>query len=255
MLDQPENAVLSDGNLPLLRRRLEILGWFIVAVLVLTGLSAVVGRALFLIGAMQLAPADPDAAFNAFDVRYYTHSLASLLHLLPGLLVMLLGPVQFMASVRKRHLRWHRLSGRVYVISGLIGAVSGFYFGVIYPFMGFNGQGFNEAMATAFLSVFVVVCLITAVTRAKQKQIGKHREWMIRGFALMLAIATERLMLTAMMATLDIEIAVLFGTTFWMAGILNLIAAEVWIHLTRTPGNGLAHWKDLDQRALAKSAS
>jgi hypothetical protein len=115
--------------------------------------------------------------------------------------------------------------------------------------MGFTGQGFNEAMATAFLSAYVFFCLTMAIYRIRNKRIGPHREWMIRGFALMTAIATERLLLIAFQATLDVDIGILFGTTFWMAAILNLAVAESWINLTRTPGNGTAHWKDLDRRA------
>ena len=57
---------------PALRSALEKLGWAAVLVLVFTGLSAILGRGLFLIEALAMAPADPDAAFNAFDVRYST---------------------------------------------------------------------------------------------------------------------------------------------------------------------------------------
>ena len=46
-----------------------------------------------------------------------------------------------------------------------------------------------------------------------------------------------------------IDIAVLFGTTFWMAAVTNLGAAELWISFTRTPGNGARHWKDMDAKA------
>ncbi len=48
------------------------------------------------------------------------------------------------------------------------------------------------------------------------------------------------------MSTTDIGISVLFGTTFWMAAVVNIAASEIWINLTRTPGNGHRHWKDLD---------
>ena len=53
------------------------------------------------------------------------------------------------------------------------------------------------------------------------------------------------------MGTTDIGVEVLFGTTFWMAGVVNITASEFWINLTRTPGNGNRHWKDLDARAAA----
>ena len=233
------------------RKLLEKLGWAVVTVLLFTGLTSIFGRAVFLFEALALAPADPDAAFNAFDVRYYNNSLTSFLHLIPGALVALLGPLQFIPSLRKKHLRWHRLSGRIYVAAGVLGAITGFLIGALHPFMGINGVGFNEAMATAFFSAIVLFSLGMAIYHVRAKRIGLHREWMIRGFALMLAIATERLMLSAMMALLDIEIGILFGTSFWMAGVLHLAAAEYWISLTRTPGSGQRHWKDVDSRAAA----
>ena len=80
----------------------------------------------------------------------------------------------------------------------------------------------------------------------RARNIRAHREWMIRSWALMLAIATERIMLGVLISTTDIGIPVLFGTTFWMAGVVNVAASEIWINLTRTPGNGHRHWKDLD---------
>jgi len=244
-----QNKAFSAGSRPQQRRALEIMGWIVLSLLIITGLSSVIGRASFLNDAISIAPVDPILEFGAFDSRYYTNLAATVLHLLPGLLIFILGPIQFMPNLRTRYLKWHRISGQVYVASGFTGAVSGFIIGAIDPFMGFTGQGFNEAMATAFLSAYVFFCLTMAIYRIRNKRIGPHREWMIRGFALMTAIATERLLLIAFQATLDVDIGILFGTTFWMAAILNLSVAESWINLTRTPGNGTAHWKDLDRRA------
>ena len=87
-----------------------------------------------------------------------------------------------------------------------------------------------------------------AYASIRAKNIGTHREWMIRSWALMLAIATERLMLGVLMSSTDIGIGILFGITFWMAVTTNVAAAEIWINLTRTPGNGNRHWKDLDAK-------
>jgi uncharacterized membrane protein len=250
----PDNTAkphFSAGYRPHLRRAIEIWGWIVLILLILTGLSSVISRALFLNSAIAMAPVDPLLEFGPFDSRYYTNIAATLLHLVPGLLIFILGPIQFIPSLRKRNLKWHRISGRIYLISGFMGAVSGFIIGTLNPFMGFTGQGFNEAMATAFLSAYVFFCLIMAIYHIRNRRIGPHREWMIRGFALMTAIATERLMLTGFRAALDVDIGILFGTTFWMAAILNLAIAESWITLTRTPGNAATHWKDLDRRAKA----
>jgi len=106
-------------------------------------------------------------------------------------------------------------------------------------------------MATAFFSTYVLFCLVMAYRRIRERKFGQHREWMVRSFALLLGIATERLMLTALQINTDIDMAVLFGTTFWMAITANMAAAEIWINLTRTPGNGARHRKDVDAKARA----
>ena len=245
----PSGMDFSAAPMPAIRKVLEVVGWILVAILVITSLTAIFGRTGFMIGAFSEPIANPEEVFNAFDIRYYTNALATVLHLGPGFFVMVLGPLQFMRSVRKKHIKLHRISGRIFVLCGVIGAFSGIAIGVFDPFMGIGDQGFNESMATAFFSGFILFSLVMAIVRIKQRNFGQHREWMIRAFALMLAIATERLMLTALMSTTDIGVPVLFGTTFWMAGVMNLGAAELWISLTRTPGNGARHWKELDAKA------
>lgn len=246
----PGGMGFSEAPMPALRRGLEIVGWGLVALLVITGLVAIFGRTGFMIDALAEPIPNPEEVFNLFDIRYYNNALATMLHLGPGFLVMVLGPLQFMRGVRKKHIQLHRISGRVFVLCGTIGAITGIVIGVFDPFMGVGDQGFNEAMATAFFSFFILFSLVMAIVRIRQRNFGQHREWMIRAFALMLAIATERLMLTALMSNTDIGVEVLFGTTFWMAGVMNMGAAELWISLTRTPGNGARHWKDLDAKAV-----
>lgn len=202
-----------------------------------------------MIGAFEQPIAEPEQVFNPFDIRYYTHWLATILHLGPGFFVMVLGPLQFNRTIRKKYTNAHRWSGRVFIVCAAISAFSGITIGVFDPFAGADGQGFNESMAVAFFSAYILFCLFMAYSRIRKRMFGQHREWMIRSFALLLAIALERLMLTFLQITTSIDIAVLFGTTFWMAAVTNMAAAEIWIAVTRTPGNGARHWKDVDAKA------
>jgi len=232
----------SAGRLPQVRRVVEIIGWLLTALLIFVGVSSIIGRALFLSEAF----ANPEQDFNPFEIRYYQHYITAYFHLVLGLLIVILGPFQFIRGVRKRYLKLHRWSGRVFIFSGAIGAISGTIIGVFYPFMGLDGQGFNESMATAFFSAIILFSLFMAYYRIRSRAVAAHREWMIRAWALMLAIATERLLLLPLQTFSEADFGVLFGTSFWMAGAINLAAAEFWIHLTRTPGNGARHWKDVD---------
>ena len=67
-----------------IRRILEVVGWFAVALLVLTGLTAILGRAIFLNAAFSQPVANPAETFDLFEIRYYNHYLATLLHLGQG---------------------------------------------------------------------------------------------------------------------------------------------------------------------------
>jgi len=245
------DAAFSAPNLRTLRRVLEVLGWIAVILLICNGLFSIVSRSVFLVDAMGQEFTDPIATFDPFNGRYVQFSLASWMHLLPALIMFGLGPVQFMRSVRKKHINFHRWSGRLWLSAGAIAAFSGGFIGILHPFMGVGGQGFNESMATTFFAVYGLFCFYKAYTHIRAKNFGVHREWAIRAWGLMLAVSTERIMLGTLMSTTDIGVEVLFGTTFWMAGVVNITASEIWINLTRTPGNGNRHWKDLDARAAA----
>ena len=232
-----------------LRKVLDIGGWIVMAILVWTGLVAIVGRADFLVEASAIQTTDPLETFNPFDGRYVQHSLASWAHLFTGLFIFTLGPLQFVRRIRKNYINFHRWSGRIWLLCGSAAALSGGFIGIFYPFMGIEGQGFNESMATTFFAIFTLYCMYKAYSSIRAKQFGAHREWMVRSWALMLGIATERVILGILMSNTAIGVDVLFGTTFWMAAVVNISAAEIWINLTRTPGNGARHWKDLDARA------
>ncbi len=234
-----------------LRRAIEILGWLAVSILIITGLVAIFDRAGFLVSASNMEFTDPIATFNPFDGRYVQFSLSSWAHLITGLIIFTLGPLQFMPSIRRKSISLHRWSGRIWLSAGSLAAISGGFIGIFQPFMGVDGQGFNESMATTFFAFYTLFCLAKAYSTIRARNVRAHREWMIRSWALMLAIATERIMLAILMATTDIGVPVLFGTTFWMAGLVNIAASEIWINLTRTPGSGHRHWKDLDAASAA----
>ena len=148
-----------------------------------------------------------------------------------------------MRSIRQKHRRLHRIAGRIYIIGGLIGALSGGVIGVLTPFGGLDGAGFNESVATLFFASFIAFTLIKAYLAVRQRDFSAHREWMIRSWALMLAIATERTFLIILNTTTDVDLSILFGTTFWMAGFVNIGAAEFWINYTRRLSDGRMHWK------------
>ena len=168
----------------------------------------------------------------AVDGSFARYPILTLIHIVPGLLFMLLGPWQFSASIRARHLRWHRFSGRIFVICGLIIGVSALVMSFAMPAIG----GVNQAAATAIFGAFFLFALGRAFWMIRRREIVLHREWMIRAFATGLAVATIRPIIGVFFMTsrlTELTPHEFFGTAFWIGFTLHVMAAEAWIQTTR----------------------
>lgn len=113
------------------------------------------------------------------------------LHAAGGMLFGLLGPLQFAPRIRNRWRGFHRASGRVFVIGGLLLAVSGLWLLALYP----ASAGWLLQSGRLFMSLALLVCLPLAVAAARARNIPRHRAWMIRGYAIGIAAGTQSLVL------------------------------------------------------------
>ena len=213
--------------------------WGAVVVLALIGVAVVVRRTAYLVPILvngynlPAAASNPRAAqFAALDDVFARYPVLTLVHILPGLLFIVLGPLQFSSSLRARHLQWHRWSGRVYLICGLVIGVSALVMSFAMPSIG----GVNQAAATTLFALFFLFALGRAYWQIMRREIARHREWMLRAFAIGLAVATIRPLIGLFFATSGLSGLApyeFFGTAFWIGFVLHLVAAEVWIQSTR----------------------
>ncbi len=93
--------------------------WSAVIFLVLIGVVVAVRRLAHLVPIVAggyhppAVASNPVAArFAALDDLFARYPILTLVHIVPGLLFMMLGPLQFSSTIRARHLRLHRLNGR-----------------------------------------------------------------------------------------------------------------------------------------------
>jgi len=178
------------------------------------------------------ATSNPVAArFAALDDLFARYPILTLVHVAPGLLFMMLGPLQFSSTIRARHLRWHRWSGRIFVICGAIIGISALVMSFGMPAIG----GFNQAAATILFATFFLFALCKAFWHIRRRETTLHREWMIRAFSVGLAVATIRPIIGMFFATSRFSGLTpyeFFGIGFWIGFVLHLMAAEAWIHAT-----------------------
>ena len=82
-------------------------GWYATVFLALLGMASVVTHLTMWDEAVWITlsfdPSVPDSSAELFEVRYYMHPVLTLVHILPGFVVMALGPLQFLPAVRARH--------------------------------------------------------------------------------------------------------------------------------------------------------
>jgi uncharacterized membrane protein len=154
-----------------------------------------------------------------------------LVHIIPAFLFMVLGPLQFVQPIRSRYLRFHRWSGRILVASGLI-----IGFTAIWMSLTMSIGGVNQAAATLLFAILFLFSLGKAFLHIRRREIPQHREWMLRAFAIGLAVATIRPIVGVFFATSRFTHLTphdFFGTAFWIGFTVQLIAAEAWILYTR----------------------
>jgi uncharacterized membrane protein len=220
----------------------------LVALLVAIGVVSAAGRALFVpdlmsrveparlyvLSVLHDAPvAHTTEELEAFDGRYAAQATVTLLHVVPGGLFLALAPLQFWARFRSRYGAVHRWSGRVLLVLAAAAIVSAFHLAFVVPF-----GGAAETATIAFFGVLFVAALVRAYAAIRRREVGAHREWMIRGFAVALAISTIRIVggaldLVLMPAAADAPW--LFVVSLWIGWVVTIAAAEWWIRYTRSP--------------------
>src|SRR5713226_6818792 len=139
--------------------------WSAVIFLAFIGVAVAVRRMVHLVPIVvrgyhpPLATSNPRVApFAALDDLFAHYPILTLVHIVPGLLFMLLGPLQFSSTIRARHLRLHRLNGRIFIICGLVIGISALVMSFGMPAVG----GFNQAAATTLFGAFFLFALCKA---------------------------------------------------------------------------------------------
>jgi uncharacterized membrane protein len=161
-------------------------------------------------------------------VKFNRHPTATLLHVLPAALLVMLAPLQFSRRIRARHIQWHRWSGRVIVAIAIPVGISGLFFGLLMPF-----AGTVEASAVATFGVLFLFSLIRAVIAIRSGDVARHREWMMRMFSVALGIATVRIAGIVLAVLTRQGPEVWFGHSVWIGFGGTVAMAELWIRYTR----------------------
>ena len=122
--------------------------------------------------------------YHAYRLQVIADRRLLIPHTLCGVIALLSGPIQFSSRFRRRHLKFHRVLGRIYVVSVFIGAATGVALAAGRP--GFSGTSMQAAAW--------VVCTTAAFLTARNRQILQHRQWMVRSYAVTFTFVSSRVL-------------------------------------------------------------
>jgi uncharacterized membrane protein len=173
--------------------------------------------------------------YEPYNPGFLKYPTIVALHVILGGLYLALAPFQFVSRIRSRHLGYHRWAGRVLVSIGLVVGTTGVFMGFVIPIAGWIERGYIGVFGAFFL-----VALVKGFLHIRAGRVALHREWMIRAFAIGLAVATQRLIfIPALLAVADPTegpVAMLSTVSFMAAFVVHVSVAEAWIRLTRRNG-------------------
>jgi uncharacterized membrane protein len=122
--------------------------------------------------------------YHAYRLQVIADRELLIPHVLAGIIALLSGPIQFSSRFRQRHLKIHRVLGRVYVFCVFIGAFTGIALAAGRP-----GLPGTSMQAAAW-----IVCTTAAFITARNRQIAVHRQWMARSYAVTFTFVSSRVL-------------------------------------------------------------
>ncbi|HEY1215556.1 MAG TPA: DUF2306 domain-containing protein [Bryobacteraceae bacterium] len=162
--------------------------------------------------------------YHAYRLQVIADRHLLIPHTLSGIVALLSGPIQFSGRFRRRHLKLHRVLGRIYVVSVFVGSFTGIALAAGRP--GFPG---TSMQAAAWM-----VCTTAAFITARNRQIAVHRQWMARSYAVTFTFVSSRVLnlVPAYWSHLGDVLAAVGVIAFTLASIVFVDLGLNWHELT-----------------------
>jgi uncharacterized membrane protein len=195
-------------------------GWLVPVLLIGLNLIPVLAGAVRLFG---LASGEQITPQNA---RFMASPLPISVHIISASVFGVIGAFQFWPRFRLTNAHWHRLAGRIMVPCGMITSLSGLWMNQFYPYA--ENDGFLLYFFRLIFGFGMLFCLIFGLDAIRRRDFDRHRNWMMRGYAIGLGAGTQAVtqLPLALIVGMPGELprALLMGA----AWIINLLVAE-WI--------------------------
>lgn len=166
---------------------------------------------------------DPSGYHPTFRDKYLAHLKTLISHSVTGAIALGVGPLLFWASLRVRWRRLHRVLGRIYLVTVVVAALSGFFLGTI----AFGGP--VPQVAFCLQSIAWLFTAGKAYAAARAWRIDQHRAWMVRNYAVTFSAVTGCLAGYNLQLLGGYEFATIYPWVCWSSWTVNLLLAELFL--------------------------
>jgi len=144
------------------------------------------------------------------------------LHFGFGPLALAIGGFQFFARLRTRMPALHRWVGRTYALACMLSAIGGIWLAIG------SDNGPVAQVGFLLLGIAWIVTTGTGFLRARAREFGAHKEWMMRSFSLTFGAVTLRIYLFLALGVMGLPFEVAYPAIAYISWVPNLIFAE-WL--------------------------
>ena len=165
--------------------------------------------------------------------RRTTMALAVTAHLAGGLVALAVGAWQLNARLRARVIGVHRWMGRTYVVAVLVGGIGALPMAVV------SEHGWITHLGFGMLAIAWLFTTGRGYLAIRSHDEVRHREWMMRSYALTFAAVTLRIYIPLGEAA-GIPFPSAYRVISWLAWVPNLLVAEWLVRRTSAPAATVA---------------
>lgn len=190
---------------------------------------------LLILITLQYIPINYEIAFlnlKQDEIKFSYYKIAFFSHVYSSIIVISLGLTQFSKTIRNQFVLTHKLSGIAYIILTLLIASPS---GLIMSYHA-NG-GLISQISFSTLSILWFIFTLKAYQSIKKREYLKHRDFMIRSYALTLSAISLRLLKYGIVTIYELAPIDTYKIVSILGWTINLGIAEIIIrklHTTRS---------------------
>jgi hypothetical protein len=183
-----------------------------------------VGKRIF-----SLTWRDPMPLFDFDKQLFHAHATAAWAHIIASPLALVIGPLQLWPRLRRARPRLHRAMGAAYVGLQLVGLPCGMYLGR------FDYGGEPASYGFFAMGATTLICTLAAVRAILADDRAAHRQWMVRGYAVMWSssVGFRLVLFLAMPHLVRDGFRGPYVAFVFLSWALALLGADLYLHATR----------------------